>query len=75
MVGLHDGWLGLCGSLLHELDAHELGRDRLAQVVEQAGEELEGLGLVFLQRIALGVAAEADDRTQVVEVDDVLAPR
>ena len=28
-----------------------------------------------LQRVALGVAAEADDRAQVVEVDEVLAPQ
>ena len=37
-------------------------------------EELEGLGLVLVQRVALGVAAEADDAAQVVEGDEVLAP-
>ena len=40
----------------------------------RALEELEGLGLVFVQRVALGVAAEADDAAQVVERDQVLAP-
>ena len=37
-------------------------------------EELEGLGLVLVQRVALGVAAEADHLAQMVERDQMLAP-
>ena len=63
------------GRLAHELDAHELGGDRLAQIAEHGLEQLEGLGLVLVQRVALGIAAEADHRAQVVEIDQVLAPQ
>ena len=73
-MGLHQRWFWFGRGLLHQFDAHQLGSNGLAQVVEQRCEELEGLRLVFLQRIALGIAAEADDGAQMVEVDDVLAP-
>ena len=42
--------------LEHHLDAHELPGDLLAQMTHETVEELEGLGLVFVQRIALRVA-------------------
>ena len=45
-----------------------------AQLGEQGLEQLEGLALVFVQRIALAVAAQADILAQMVEIDDVLAP-
>ncbi len=65
-----------CGLRLLEddLDAHELARDLLAQVADEAVEELERLRLVLVQRIALRIAAPADDLAQVVEGDEVLAP-
>src|SRR4051812_26760436 len=37
-------------------------------------EEVERFGLVLLQRIALAVAAQADDLAQMVEHDQMLAP-
>ena len=46
----------------------------LAQVPDQAVEELEGLGLVLVQRVALGVAAPADHLAEVIEGDEMLAP-
>jgi hypothetical protein len=67
-------WFRRCGGFANDLDAHQLRHHRLAQIGEQRLEQLEGLGLVFLQRIALRVAAETDDRAQVVEVDQMLAP-
>lgn len=63
------------GGLAHQLDAHQLCGDDLAQVAEHGLEQFEGLALVFLQRVALAVAAETDDRAEMVEVDDVLAPQ
>ena len=60
--------------LEHHLDAHELARHLLAQVADQAVEQLEGLGLVLVERIALGKTAPADDLTQMVEGHEVLAP-
>ena len=74
VLGEHGRQLLRLGLLEHHLDAHELAGHLLAQMADQVVEELEGLGLVLVQRIALGVAAPADDLTQVVEGDEVLAP-
>ena len=41
---------------------------------DQAVEQLEGLGLVFVERVALGIAAPADDLAKMVERDEMLAP-
>src|SRR5258708_7876659 len=57
-----------------ELDRHQPSRDVLAKVDQQALEEREGLGLVLVQRVALAVAAQADDVPEVVQVHQVLAP-
>ena len=46
----------------------------MAQVDQELLEQGEGLRLVLVERIALAVAAQADDLTQVVEVLQVLAP-
>ena len=37
-------------------------------------EQREALALVFVQRVALAVAAQADDLAQMVERDEMLAP-
>ena len=58
----------------HHLDMREHAGDLGAQPVQQALEQLEALGLVFVQRVALGVAAEADDAAQMVERHQMLAP-
>ena len=60
--------------LEHHLDAHELARHLLAQMADEVVEELERLRLVLVQRIALGIAAPADDLAQVVEGHEMLAP-
>ena len=46
----------------------------MAQLIEQRLEQVEGLGLVLVQRIALAIAAQADDAAQVVQMDQMLAP-
>ena len=46
----------------------------MAQLIEQRLEQVEGLGLVFVQRIALAIATQADDTAQVVQMDQMLAP-
>ena len=51
-----------CGRRLEaELDRHQPAGDVLAQVGQQLLEQREGLGLVLVQRIALAIAAQADD--------------
>ena len=59
---------------LDDLDAHQLRRHRLAEAAEHRLEQLEGFGLVLVQRVALGVAAEADHLAEMVERDQMLAP-
>ena len=56
------------------LDPHQLRGRHLAQPGDHRLEELEALGLVFVQRVALAIAAQADDLAQMVERDDMLAP-
>lgn len=48
--------------------------DLLAQMPDQPVEQLEGLLLVLLQRVALGEAAPADHLAEMVERDQMLAP-
>ena len=62
------------GGALDDLDPHQLRRHRLAEAAEHRLEQLEGLGLVLVERIALGVAAEADHLAEMVERDQMLAP-
>ena len=47
----------------------------LAQTRDQLVEQLEGFGLIFVQRIALRHAAPADHLAQMVERDEMLAPQ
>ena len=54
VLGEHGRQFGGFGLLEHHLDAHELPGHLLAQMADETVEELEGLGLVFVQRIALG---------------------
>ena len=46
----------------------------MAQLVQQRLEQVEGLGLVLVQRIALAVAAQADPFLEVVERVEVVLP-
>ena len=76
LVRLHDGerrlLLGWRGR--HDLDAHQLRRHRFAETLTHGLEQAERLGFVLVERIALTVAAQPDDLTQVIEHDEVLAP-
>jgi hypothetical protein len=58
----------------HRPQDGQLLRHLLAQAVQELLEELEGLGLVLVQGVALRVAAEAHHRPQVLEPQEVLAP-
>ena len=60
-----------CRADLH--GEHDAG-DFLAHQVEQAFEQLEGFALVFLLRVLLGVAAQMDALTQVIERCQMFAP-
>ena len=51
-----------------DLDMHELPGHRLAQARKHVLEQGEALGLVLVERVALAVAAQADDVAQVIEV-------
>ena len=66
---------GLLGSLLHDLDPHHLCRDCLAQIGKKGLEQFEALGLVFVQRIPLRIAAEADHGAKMIKIDQMLAPQ
>jgi hypothetical protein len=59
--------LFVLGRLLHDLDAHQLRRHRLAQLGDHRLEQVERLRLVFVQRVALAVAAQADHLAQMLE--------
>ena len=77
MVGLHGRKLGIERRnvfLPRELDMHELAGHRLAQAREHVLEQREALALIFVQRVALAVAAQADDLAQMLERDEMLAP-
>ena len=49
-------------------------RNLFAHAHEHGLEHVEGLALVLVQRIALGVAAQADGLAQVVEAHQMLFP-
>ena len=53
---------------------HELRGHRLAQVLAHRLEQVESLGLVLVERIALAVAAQADDLAQMLQHHEMLAP-
>ena len=63
------------GFLEPHFDPRHLRDDRLMPLRDQLSEKFERLGLVFVQRIALGHAAPADDLTQMVEGHEMLAPQ
>jgi hypothetical protein len=67
---------GICGLVRARFPAPDA---RSARASHSAGcraclEQLERLGLVFVQRIALRIAAEAHDRAQMFQRQQVLAP-
>ncbi len=70
---LHGHRFGL-GLLVVELHRHQPAGHVLAQIDLQTFEQGEGLDLVLVQRVALAIAAQADDVAQVVQVHQVLAP-
>ena len=53
--------------LLHDFDAHQLPGYALAQIGDHRFEQLEGFRLVFVERIALRIAAQAHDLAQVLQ--------
>ena len=57
-----------------DFDPHQLRRHRLAQALTHRFEQAERLRLVFVERIALAVAAQPDHLAQMVEHDQMLAP-
>ena len=63
------------GLLEPHFDPRHLGDDRFMPLRDQLAEQLEGLGLVLVQRIALRHAAPADHLTQMIERDEMLAPQ
>src|SRR6478609_3058095 len=76
--GSRQGILGWQDAILRlieaDLDAHQVAGDLLAQMADQPVEELEGFLLVLVQRVALGIAAPADNLAEMVERDEMLAP-
>jgi hypothetical protein len=77
MAGLHvlgrlrRGWRGRAGRHA-QMEQHARGFK--AQLVQQMLEQREGFGLELVERVALGIAAQADHRAQGVELLQVLAP-
>ena len=57
-----------------DLQMHQAADGARTHLAQQGLEQREGLALVFVERIALAVAAQADILAQMVEIDDVLAP-
>ena len=62
------------GLLEAHLDARHLGDDRFVPLRDQLLKELERLGLVFVERVALRHAAPADHLPQMVERHQMVAP-
>ena len=56
------------------MEVHQGAGDLLAQIRKHGLEQLEALRLVLVERIALAVAAQADDTAQVLHRNQVLAP-
>ena len=52
----------------------ELGGHIFAQTIQHALEKLEAFVLVFIERITLGIAAEANHRAQMLKRQQVLTP-
>ena len=79
MMGLHGRKLGGIERrnvfLARELDMHELAGHRLAQARQHVLEQREALALIFVQRVALAIAAQADDLAEMLERDEMLAPQ
>src|SRR5262249_4805265 len=65
---------GILRALDAQLDMGEDARHRLAQMAEHGLEELEGLALVLVQRIALGIGPEIDALAQMVELQEMVLP-
>ena len=53
---------------------HELAGHILAQPAEHGREQLESLAFIFVERIALAIAAKSNRLAQVVECHEMLAP-
>ena len=60
--------------LLHDLNEHQLCGNRLAQMRDHRLEQRKGFRFVLIERIALAIAAQADDLAQVIEHHQMLAP-
>src|ERR1044072_2306590 len=76
VVRLHVGEvLRLLRGLLHDLGPHQLRGDAFAQALNHRLEQVEGLRLVFVERVALAVAAQSDHLAQILEHQQVLAPK
>ena len=60
--------------LLHDFHAHELGSDALAQIADHGFKQVEGLRLVFVERIALAISTQADHLAQMLQHQKMLAP-
>src|SRR5208283_6125519 len=58
-----------------DFDAAQLRRRRLPQMFDQFAEKLEGLCLIFVQGVALGHTAPADNLAQMIERHEMLAPQ
>ena len=61
--------------LARKLDMHELAGHRLAQARQHVLEQREALALIFVQRVALAIAAQANDLAEMLERDEMLAPQ
>ena len=58
-----------------DLDPHQLRGDRFAQALAHRLEQIEGFGLVLVERIALAVTAQPDHLAQMIEHHQMLAPQ
>jgi hypothetical protein len=63
------------GRPLLDFDVAELADNGAPQTGKERLEQLEPFRLVFVQRVALRVAAEADHRAQVIKRSQMLAPQ
>ena len=60
--------------LRRQFDARQHRRHALLQLIQHRVEQRERLGLVFVQRIALAIGAQADALAQMVERIQMLLP-
>ncbi len=63
------------GLLESNLDPRHLRDDGFVPLGDQFAKKLEGFGLVLVERISLGHSPPADDLSQVIERDEMLAPQ